>query len=71
MRRVAHQLLDDPRVHDDPLALAILGEAEAAALRADPRRLEDSPVARPLRAFLAIRSRLAEDTLAHAVAAGV
>jgi methyltransferase (TIGR00027 family) len=71
LRRAAHQLLDDPRVHDDPLALAILGGAEAAALRADPRRFEDGPVARPLRAFLAVRSRLAEDTLAHAVAAGV
>ena len=71
LRRAAHQLLDDPRVHDDPLALAILGEAEAAALRADPRRFEDGPVARPLRAFLAVRSRLAEDTLAQAVAAGV
>jgi methyltransferase (TIGR00027 family) len=71
MRRAAHQLLDHPRVYDDPLALAILGEAAAAALRADPRRFEDGPVARPLRAFLAVRSRVAEDTLARAVAARV
>jgi len=71
MRRAAHQLLDDPRVHDDPLALTILGDAQAAALRADPRRFEDGPVAAPLRAFLAVRSRLAEDALAQAVAAGV
>jgi len=71
MRRAAHQLLDDPRVHDDPLALAILGEAQAAAMLADPRRSEDSPVAPFLRAFLAVRSRLAEDALAQAVAAGV
>lgn len=71
MHRVAHQLLDAPPVHDDPLAFAILGEAEAAALRADPRRFEDGPAARALRAFLAVRSRLAEDTLAEAVAAGV
>jgi methyltransferase (TIGR00027 family) len=71
MRRAAHQLLDDPRVHDDPLALAILGDAQAAAIRADPRRFEDSRVAPRLRAFLAVRSRLAEDTLADAVAAGV
>ena len=33
MRRAAHQLLDDPRVHDDPLALGILGQAQAAAMR--------------------------------------
>jgi methyltransferase (TIGR00027 family) len=71
MRRAAHQLLDDPRVHDDPLAFAILGEAQAAAMRADPRRYEDGPVAPRLRAFLAARSRLAEDALAQAVAAGV
>jgi methyltransferase (TIGR00027 family) len=71
MRRAAHQLLDDPRVHSDPLALAILGEAQAAAIRADPRLLEDGPVATRLRAFLAVRSRLAEDALAQAVAGGV
>lgn len=71
MRRAAHQLLDAPRVHDDPLALAILGEATAAALRADPRRLEGGRVDAVLRAFLAVRSRWAEDALAQAVARGV
>lgn len=71
IRRAAHQLLDEPRVHDDPLALAILEDTQAAALRADPRRFEDGPVAPVLRAFLAARSRLAEDALAQAVAAGV
>jgi methyltransferase (TIGR00027 family) len=71
MRRAAHQLLDDPRVHDDPLALPILGVAQASAMRADPRRFEDGIGARTLRAFLAVRSRLAEDTLARAVAGGV
>jgi methyltransferase (TIGR00027 family) len=71
MRRATHQLLDVPRIHDDPLALTILGEAQAAAIRADPRALENSPVARYLRAFLAVRSRMAEDALARAVAGGV
>jgi methyltransferase (TIGR00027 family) len=71
IRRAAHQLLDSPRVHDDPLALHILGDAQAAAIRLDPRRFEDGRVAPVLRAFLAVRSRLAEDTLAQAVAAGV
>ncbi len=71
IRRALHQLLDEPRVHDDPLALAILGETPAAELRADPRRFEGGPVARVLRAFLAVRSRLAEDALARAVAGGV
>ena len=71
MRRAAHQLLDDPRVYADPLALAILGDAQAAAMRAEPRRFEQGVVAPILRAFLAVRSRLAEDALAQAVAAGV
>jgi O-methyltransferase involved in polyketide biosynthesis len=70
IRRAAHQLLDDPRVLDDPLALTILGDDQVAAMRGDPRRFEDGPVARVLRAFLAVRSRLAEDSLAEAVAAG-
>jgi methyltransferase (TIGR00027 family) len=71
MRRAAHQLLDDPPVHEDPLALAILGAARADAIRADPRRFEEGPGAPFLRAFLAVRSRLAEDALASAVARGV
>ena len=71
LRRAAHQLLDHPRVHDDPLALVIVGDAQAAALRAEPHRFEDGPVSQRLRAFLAVRSRVAEDTLARAVAAGV
>ena len=71
LRRATHQLLDDPRVHDDPLALAILGAEQAAALRAASRPLAEDRVTLALRAFLAVRSRLAEDALAEAVAAGV
>jgi methyltransferase (TIGR00027 family) len=71
MRRALHQLLDEPRVHDDPVALTILGDAQAAAMRADPRRFEDGRVGTVLRAFLVVRSRVAEDALARAVAAGV
>ena len=71
IRRAAHQLLDVPSIFDDPLALAILGEAQAAALRADPGRSEGGLLARRLRAFLAVRSRLAEDALKRAVGAGV
>ena len=71
MRRAAHQLLDSPRVYEDSLALAILGNAEAAAVRVNPARLEDGPAAQRLRAFLAIRSRLAEDALEEAVNSGI
>ncbi len=64
-RRAAHQLLDHPKVFEDPLAVAIAdGESEPSA---DPQ----TPHSRALRAFLAVRSRYAEDQLAGAVAQGV
>ena len=46
----------------------MVAEADLAALRADPNAAADS---RALRAFLAVRSRVAEDSLADAVARGV
>ncbi len=65
MRRAAHQLLDEPRVFDDPLAMAIAGgESERPADA-------EQPFSRALRAFLAVRSRYAEDQLAAAVARGI
>jgi methyltransferase (TIGR00027 family) len=67
--RAAHQLLDEPHVLEDPIALAIVGAAAVAAIRAALRyRL---PPARYLRAFLVARSRVAEEALAHAVRRGV
>ncbi|PYM09006.1 MAG: SAM-dependent methyltransferase [Candidatus Rokuibacteriota bacterium] len=70
MRRAAHQILDRPRVLDDPIALRIVGPRAEAAIRADPRRYQ-SRLGRLLRSFLVARSRVAEDALATAVAAGV
>src|SRR5271170_2255196 len=69
IRRAAHQLLDQPRVLDDPLALRIIGSEAEAALRSNPR--EDHAFSRAFRAFMAVRSRFAEDELGRAVAHGV
>jgi methyltransferase (TIGR00027 family) len=69
IRRAAHQLLDHPRVLDDPLALRIIGSEAEQALRSDPK--EDHSFSRAFRAFMAARSRYAEDELAQAVAQGV
>jgi methyltransferase (TIGR00027 family) len=68
--RATHQLLDDPRVLDDPLALRILGEREARRLR---RRtlLEQNPWSGSARAFVAARSRFAEEELSRSLARGV
>ena len=65
MRRAAHQLLDQPRVFDDALAVAIAGP--------ESERPSDAqlPYARSLRAFLVVRSRYAEDQLARAVERGI
>jgi methyltransferase (TIGR00027 family) len=69
IRRAAHQLLDDPKVLDDPLALSIIGVEAENALRSSPR--ENHDFSRAFRAFMAVRSRYAEDQLALAVAHGV
>jgi methyltransferase (TIGR00027 family) len=71
MRRAAHQLLDDPKVFDDPVALRIIGKERASALQADPHHFEATPISPYLRAFIAARSRYAEDELAAGVRRGV
>src|SRR5215831_13897950 len=55
--RAAHQLLDQPRIFDDPLALRIIGAQAETAVRANLGR---SPMA-TFRPFVAARSRYAED----------
>ena len=69
VRRAAHQLLDQPRVLDDPLALRIIGAEAENELRSNPK--EDHAFSRAFRAFMAARSRFAEDELSLAVAQGV
>jgi methyltransferase (TIGR00027 family) len=68
-RRAAHQVVDDPKVFDDPLALRILGLPDASYL--DPQWTSQDRFPRGLRAFLAARSRYAEDELHAAVGSGV
>jgi methyltransferase (TIGR00027 family) len=69
IRRAAHQLRDHPKVFDDPLALRIIGTE--AATRLEGRRFPARKLGIPARrAFLAARSRFAEDELAKAVQNG-
>jgi len=70
LQRAAHQLLEQPRVLDDPLALTILGESEERALRADLGSYR-TPMAQGLRSSVVVRSRLAEDEWMHAIERGV
>src|SRR5216684_4200589 len=69
IRRAAHQLLDEPTVLHDPLALRIIGSEAEEALRSNPKEKHAFSLA--FRAFMAARSRYAEDELARAVALGV
>jgi methyltransferase (TIGR00027 family) len=66
IRRAAHQLMEQPRILDDPIAVRLLGPGFLRDMERASHR-----VARDFRAFMAARSRYAEDRLAEAVANGV
>jgi methyltransferase (TIGR00027 family) len=68
-RRAAHQILDAPVVLNDPLALKIVGATKPGE-RARLSAREQGRLARTLRAFVAVRARLAEDELARRVVEG-
>jgi methyltransferase (TIGR00027 family) len=68
--RAAHQLLDEPRIFDDPIAVDLVPEASRdAILRAEPKYR--TPILSGRRAHVVLRSRFAEDRLAAAAARGV
>jgi methyltransferase (TIGR00027 family) len=65
IRRAAHQLVDHPPVLNDPIAVRLIGSEYARDLER-----ASHTVARDFRAFMAARSRYAEDHLHIAVGAG-
>jgi methyltransferase (TIGR00027 family) len=69
MHRAAHQLLDAPTILDDPFASIVIDAKFASALQANPESTRWALVP-SRRAFLAARSRYAEDQLARAVEQG-
>lgn len=69
IRRAEHQLLDVPPVLEDPLAMRIIGAEEAKSIQSR-RAGPDLQRSRYMRAFIAARSRYAEDQLGRAVASG-
>jgi len=66
IRRAAHQVIDSPRVLEDPIALPLLGPGYARDLERAMHK-----VTRDFRGFMAARSRYVEDLLAEAVGGGV
>lgn len=70
MMRAAHQILDDPIVFEDPLALQIIGAEGAAKIRSQRRELQTRP-SRYLRAFVVARSKFAEQELSVSIERGL
>lgn len=70
MRRAAHQLLDQPRIFHDPVAVGLVPEASENAILGAVEE-HRAPLPTLLRALFAFRSRFAEDRLAQAVLRGV
>ena len=66
IRRAAHQVMDDPLILEDPIALPLLGSGFARDLERAMHK-----VARDFRAFMAARSRYVEDRVAEAVTSGL
>ena len=68
--RAAHQILEYPRVLDDPFALRMLGAGGEAQLRAELPEFMTSR-SRGFRAAVVLRSRYADDRFQAAVSRGV
>jgi methyltransferase (TIGR00027 family) len=68
--RAWHQVVDVPRVFDDPLAVRFLRAEDASQLKGS-RPARGGPLARGMRMALAVRSRIAEDALHEAMQRGV
>lgn len=68
--RALHQLLDDPIVFDDPLALAMLASDERSDIEENPFQYND-PISRGERGSSIVRSRFMEDQVLGLVADGV
>ena len=69
IQRAVHQIADGTPVFSDPLAVSIIGPKARAAIA--KRRARYGRFTSVLRTVLVVRARVAEDTLAEAVAAGV
>jgi len=61
--RAAHQLLEQPPVFVDPIALPILGDAKTDVI--DKLEIHKDPLSSAMRIAIAVRSRFAEDERKH------
>jgi methyltransferase (TIGR00027 family) len=68
--RAAHQILDNPRLYDDPVAIKIIGAQASAKISSSPDSYQ-TVYATHLRAFLVARCQYAEQALSDALQQGV
>ena len=70
MMRAAHQILDNPRVFEDPMALRMVGTQGVSDIHSGKRKFQ-SRLHSHLRAIVVARSRFVEDALASAIKRGI
>ena len=68
--RVAHQIFDNPKVFEDPIALSIIGTQSVSDIRTEKRKFA-SRIHKYLRAIVVARSRFVEDELSIAINRGI
>lgn len=70
MMRAAHQVLDNPKIFKDPIALSIIGTQGASDIRSKSQKFK-TKLHSYLRAIVVARSRFVEDELVVAIKRGV
>ncbi len=70
MMRAAHQILDNPKIFEDPIALSILGTQGVSEIRSEKRKFK-TRLHSYLRAIVVARSRFVEDALSVAIKQGI
>jgi O-methyltransferase involved in polyketide biosynthesis len=68
--RAAHQILDNPKVFEDPIALKIVGTHGDSEIHSEKRKVK-TRLHSYLRAIVVARSRFTEDELYAAIKRGV
>ena len=70
MMRAAHQLIDNPKIFEDPIALSIVGPQGNSEIHVETRKLKRR-LHSYLRAIVVARSKFAEEELSVAIKRGV
>ncbi|MCF6248737.1 MAG: class I SAM-dependent methyltransferase [Desulfobacula sp.] len=68
--RAAHQILDSPKIFEDPIALSIIGTQGVSKIHSEKRKFK-TRLHSYLRAIVVARSRFVEDALSVAIKQGI